>query len=353
MDERATVTRNLGARMRILFIGGTGLISTACTELAIQNGFDIVLLNRGQRKATPRGARSIVADIRNPLAAAEALKDEKFDAVVNWIAFTPAEIERDIELFRGRTRQYIFISSASVYQKPATDYLITESTPLANPHWEYSRNKIACEERLMLAYRQEQFPFTIVRPSLTYGDEMIPLAVNSWARPYTIPDRMKRGLPVIVHGDGSSLWTVTHNTDFAKGLVGLLGHQQAIGHSFHITSDEVLCWDQIYTAVADALGVKPRLYHIASDFLAAVLPHETGGLQGDKSPSSVFDNSKIKRFVPSFVATTSFATSIRKTLKWFESDPARMAIDEAANRRWDALIAAHESGIAMARKSVG
>jgi nucleoside-diphosphate-sugar epimerase len=337
--------------MRVLFIGGTGLIGVACTALAVERGMDVVLLNRGQRRPAPPGAVSIVADIRDPVAAAAALKGQTFDAVVNWIAYTPDEIDRDIELFRGRTKQYIFISSCSTYQKPVSNYLITESTPLANPHWEYSRNKIACEDRLMRAYREEQFPFTTVRPSLTYGDDVIPLSINSWGKSYTVVDRMKRGKPVIVPGDGTSLWTITHNTDFAKGLVGLLGHQQAIGHAFHITSDEVLCWDQIYNAVAAAAGVEPRLYHISSDFLAAVYPDLRGGLHGDKSPSQVFDNSKIKRFVPGFVATTPFARGIRQTVAWLEAEPERMAIDEELNRRWDALIEAHESGITAARKS--
>jgi len=335
--------------MRVLFIGGTGLISTACTALAIQRGMDVVLLNRGQRKAAPAGAKCIVADIRDPAAAAPALTGQTFDVVVNFIAFTPQEIERDLELFRARTKQYIFISSCSVYQKPVTHYLVTESTPLANPFWEYSRNKIACEERLMRAYREQQFPFTVVRPSLTYGDELIPIAINSWGKSYTVADRMKRGKPVIVPGDGSSLWTITHNTDFAKGLVGLLGHQQTIGHAFHITSDEVLCWDQIYNALGAALGVEPKLYHIASDFLAAVSPELRGGLQGDKTPSQVFDNAKIKRFVPDFVATTPFAQGIRKTLAWFEADPKRMTVDDIANNRWDALIEAYEQGLAVAK----
>jgi len=338
--------------VRVLFIGGTGLISTACTELALQRGIDVVLLNRGQRKATPAGAKSIVADIHDPAAAAAALAGQCFDAVANFIAYTPQDIERDVELFRGRTKQYIFISSCSVYQKPLTSYLITESTPLANPCWDYSRNKIASEDRLMQAYRQQLFPCTIVRPSLTYGDELIPLAINSWAKSYTVADRMKRGQPVIVPGDGSSLWPITHNTDFAKGLVGLLGHSQAIGHAFHITTDEVLSWDQIYGALGAALGVEPKLYHIASDFLAAVWPDLRGGLQGDKAVSVVFDNAKIKRFVPGFLATTSFAQGIVRSVAWFHADPKRMAIDETANRRWDAVIEAYEKGLTLAQAAV-
>src|SRR6266403_5813763 len=227
--------------MNVLFIGGTGIVSSACTRLALRRGIKLTLLRRGQRAADwLAGAETVQADINNPSAVAQALRGRQFDVVVNFIAFTPADIERDLELFRGRTGQYIFIGSASAYQKPATNYLITESTPLANPHWDYSRDKIACEERLLKAYREEGFPITIVRPSLTYGENLVPLVINSWQRSYTVVDRMLRGQKVIVPGDGASLWVITHNTDFAKGLVGLLAREQTIGHAFHITSDEVM-----------------------------------------------------------------------------------------------------------------
>jgi nucleoside-diphosphate-sugar epimerase len=292
----------------------------------------------------PEGVKSLILDIDDP-GAAQALEKESFDAVVDWIAFTPAQIERDLNLFRGRTKQYIFISSASAYQKPAAHYLITESTPLFNPFWQYSRDKIACEERLLRAYREEDFPVTIVRPSLTYGDSQITLAVNSWTKSYTIVDRMKRGKKVIVPGDGSSLWVITHNSDFAKGLVGLLGHQQAIGHAFHITSDEVMTWNQFYRIVAEAAGAEPKLVHMASDFIAKCEPDALGSLIGDKAVSTVFDNSKIKQFVPGFCATTPFAQGVRRTLAWFDTDPERKIIDEDANTRWDKMIDAYESGV--------
>jgi len=218
-------------RMNVLFIGGTGLISSASTRLTVAQGIELFLLNRGSQRNVPNGATNLVADIRDQAATARALADHHFDVVVNWIAYTPEDIERDIALFRNKTHQYIFISSASAYQRPVSYYQITEDTPLANPFWEYSRNKIACEERLMRAYREENFPCTIVRPSLTYGDTQIPLVINSWQQPYTVVARMRQGKPVIVPGDGTSLWTITHNTDFAKDLVGLLGHQQAIGQA--------------------------------------------------------------------------------------------------------------------------
>jgi nucleoside-diphosphate-sugar epimerase len=331
--------------MKVLFIGGTGIISTACTRLEIERGIDITLLNRGRHTAyAPAGAKTLAVDIEDAPAVSKALAGTSFDVVVDWIAFEPAHVERDIALFRGRTRHYIFISSASAYQKPATDYLITESTPLANPYWEYSQQKIACEERLMHAYREEGFPITIVRPSLTYGDTQIALAINSWTRSYTVVDRMRRGKKVIVPGDGSSLWVITHNTDFAKGLVGLLAREQSIGHAFHITSDEVMSWDQWYRLTAEAAGAEPRLVHIPSDFIAACVPEARGGLLGDKAVSVVFDNTKIKRFVPGYCATVPYTQGIRRTLAWFDAEPERQQIDDEANARWDTLIEAYERG---------
>ncbi|HUI82147.1 MAG TPA: SDR family oxidoreductase [Bryobacteraceae bacterium] len=331
--------------MRILFIGGTGIISTASTQLAAERGMDLTLLNRGRRSADlPAGVKSLTVDIEDAACAARELNRLSFDAVVNWIAFRPADIERDLDLFRGRTRQYIFISSASAYQKPATEYRITESTPLANPYWEYSRNKIACEERLMRAYREEGFPMTIVRPSHTYGDTYIPLALNSHANSYTVIDRMRRGKKVIVPGDGSSLWVVTHNSDFAKGLAGLLGNEQAIGHAFHITSDEAMSWDQIYRVAGAAAGAEPVIVHMSSDLIAACWPDSLGGLIGDKSVSVVFDNSKIKRAVPGYCATVPYREGIRRTLAWFDADPKRRQIDEETDARMDQLIDAYERG---------
>ena len=332
--------------MRVLFIGGTGNISLASTRLAAELGMEVTLLRRGQRTADlPEDARTIAVDIRDEDAVAQALGSQIFDAVVDWIAFTPADIERDIRIFRDRARQFIFISSASAYQKPVGHYLITESTPLANPYWQYSRDKIACEDRLMKAYREEGFPITIVRPSLTYGDTQIVLAVNSWQQSWTAVDRMRQGKKVIVPGDGSSLWVITHNSDFAQGLVGLLGHRQAIGHAFHITSDEVMTWDQYYRITAQAAGVEAQIVHIPSDFLGACIPDEVGSLTGDKAVSVVFDNSKIKRFVPGYCAKVPFAQGIQRTITWFDADSRHKQVDEAANAAWDKLIDAYESGL--------
>jgi nucleoside-diphosphate-sugar epimerase len=338
--------------MKILFIGGTGTISSACAELALARGFELTLLNRGNRPAWP-GARQIKADINDATATATALGNEKWDSVVDYITFTPAEIEERIALFRGRTAQFIFISSASAYQKPLASFPITESTPLVNPFWDYSRNKIACEERLLRALREENFPTTIIRPSWTYDEKRITVPVNS-PKSFTVVDRLRRRLPVIVPGDGTSLWTMTHNTDFAKGLVGLLGHRGAIGHAFHITSDEALTWNQIYETVAEAAGAsKPKLVHIASDFITACLQEFAGGLHGDKAHSAVFDNSKIKRFVPDFVATTRFRDGMARSVKWFDTNVARQEIDAAANTTWDKLIAAYERGLETAKKEFG
>lgn len=341
--------------MNILFIGGTGLISMACTRLAAERGIDLAILTRGQRPADlPAGVRSITADISDAKAVASAIASESFDAVADFIAFTPDQVERDLELFRGRTRQYLFISSASAYQKPSTHYLITESTPLANPYWQYSRDKIACEERLMRAYREEGFPVTIVRPSLTYGDTQVPLAMNSWAKSYTAVDRMRSGKKVIIPGDGSSLWVITHNTDFAKGFIGMLGNPQTIGHAFHITSDEVMTWDQFYRITAEAAGVAdPQFVHIASDYIARCIPEKLGSLVGDKAVSVVFDNSKIKRFVPGFCATTPFAEGIRRTIAWFDAAPERRDIDEEANAAWDTLIDSYERGLSDSARVFG
>jgi nucleoside-diphosphate-sugar epimerase len=335
--------------MKVLFIGGTGIISTAVTELAAARGIELTLLRRGMRTAEPPGnVRTIAADVTDEAAVLAALKGQTFDAVVDWIAFAPADVERDIRLFRGRTRQFVFISSASAYQKPVAHYLITESTPLANPYWQYSRNKIACEERLMAAYRDEGFPVTIVRPSLTYGDTQLVLAVNSWPKSYTALDRIRRGKKIIVPGDGTSLWVVTHNSDFAAGLVGLVGNRQAIGHAFHITGDEVLTWDQITAITAEAAGAEAKIIHIPSDFIGACIPDEIGSLTGDKAASVVFDNGKIKRFVPDYCAKVRFAEGVRRTIAWFDADPRRKEIDEAADAAWDRLIAAYESGLELA-----
>jgi nucleoside-diphosphate-sugar epimerase len=339
--------------MKVLFIGGTGIISTACTELAVARGLDVTLLNRSKR-APIAGARTVTADMSDPASATKALSGTAWDSVVDFIAFTPAEIESRLALFRGKTAQFVFISSASAYQKPLTDQLITESTPLSNPLWEYSRNKIACEERLIRAYREEGFPPTIIRPSLTYGDVCIPLAVNSWLKSYTAVDRMRKGLPVIIPGDGLSLWTITHNSDFAKGLVGLLGHTGSIGHAFHITSDEAPTWNQIYAMTAEAAGVAaPKFVHIASDFIAACIPSALGSLLGDKSHTAVFDNSKIKRFVPGYLATLRFSEGIRRTIAWFDADASRRQLDTAASADWDRLIGAYERGLAGAVREFG
>jgi nucleoside-diphosphate-sugar epimerase len=334
--------------MKVLFIGGTGLISSACTRLAVERGVELFLVNRGGHPDRAAGATSLVADLRDEAAVEGALAGHRFDAVVDWIAFTPDDIERDLRLVRDRAYQFVFISSASAYRKPLGDWLLREDSPLANPFWDYARDKIACEERLIRAFREDGFPVTIVRPSLTYGDTQVPLAVNSWVRPFTAIARMRAGKPLIVPGDGTSLWTITHNSDFATGFVGLLGRRQAVGQAFNIMSDEVLTWDEIYRQVAAAAGVEARTVHIASDFIAACLPEMRGTLVGDKAVSAVFDTTKIKRFVPDFHATTPFSEGIRRTVAWFDADPARQLVDAAMDARWDRLVAAYEQGLANA-----
>ena len=339
--------------MKVLFVGGTGLISSACTRLTVERGVDLFLLNRGGKPDLAGGATVLVADHHNEAAVERALAGHRFDAVVDWIAFTPEDIERDLRLFRDRTDQFVFVSSASAYLKPLGDWIIREDTPLANPFWDYSQNKIACEERLTRAYREDGFPVTIVRPSLTYGDTQIPLAVNSWELPFTAIARMRAGKPVIVPGDGTSLWTMTHNSDFAVGFVGLLGRRAAIGQAFNINSDEVLTWDQIYRQTAAAAGVEAHIVHIASDFIAVCLPEWHGTLIGDKANSAVFDTTKIKRFVPDFRAVTPYSEGIRRTVAWFDADPARQRVDAEMDASWDRLIAAYEQGLAKAREAFG
>lgn len=310
--------------MKVLFIGGSGNISTSVSKMAIARGIDLTLLNRGKTTADIPGARWLTADFRNLAETQNVLANEKFDVVVDWIAYTEQDIERDLKLFTGKCAQFVFISSASAYQKPPSSVIIRESTPLHNPYWQYSRDKIACEERLMQAYREEGFPMTIVRPSHTY-DKFIPIAVGGWDK-FTIVDRMRKGLPVIVHGDGTSLWTVTHADDFAIGFLGLLGHPGALGQAFHITSDERLTWNDIYRAIGAAAGVEPKLVHIASDFIAKVAPDYLGTLIGDKSWSVIFDNSKIKSTVPEYQAIIPFHLGIQRTIMQFEADPVRSRV---------------------------
>lgn len=325
--------------IKVLFIGGTGNISVSVSRLAVERGIDLTLLNRGLQPVTIEGARTVTADITQPEQIRNALRGRKYDVVVNWIAFTEQDIERDLALFGANCGQYIFISSASAYQKPMTSPFITESTPLANPYWQYSRDKIRCEERLMRAYREDGFPVTIVRPSHTY-DTRFPIAIGNWAS-FVIPKRMLEGKPVIVHGDGTSLWTLTHAEDFARGFVGLMGHPQAIGHAFHITSDFVLTWDQIYEQIGAALGVNPVLVHMSSDFIAQMEPEIGAGLLGDKMWSVIFDNSKVKSLVPDYVARIPFHEGIRRTVAWFQADPARMQVSEEDDARLDRMLTAY------------
>lgn len=331
--------------MKALFIGGTGLISSACSELVTQRGIGLFILNRGLSKKypVPRGAQLLAGDVhgrRDHLA--RLLDGQRYDVVVDWIAYTADDIERDIRLFSGKCRQFVFISSASAYQKPPPHYVITEETPLENPFWEYSRNKMACERRLMQEYRERGFPVTIVRPSLTYGSSQIPLCVGSWQHPYTVIDRMKKGKKIIVPGDGTSLWVLTWNGDFAKGFLGLLGREDAVGEAFHITSEEALTWNQIYTEAGRAVGVEPDIVHVPSDLIAAYDPGALGSLIGDKANSAVFDNSKIKRFVPDFACEVPWAEGVRRAIAWHQADADRCTIDDEANKVWDTIIAAYE-----------
>ena len=325
--------------MKILFIGGTGVISSACSRLAAERGMELYLFNRGEtQRPAPEGAHILRGDIRDIAEAQRVLTGHTFDAVVDWIGYLPEQVKDDIELFRDRTSQYIFISSAAVYQTPPASLPVTESTPLDNPYWSYAQSKIACEDLLVHAYREIKFPMTIVRPSHTYDQTKLPIRGG-----YTTIDRMRRGQKVFVHGDGTSLWTLTHHQDFAQGFVGLLGNSHAIGDAFHITSDEILTWNQIYEIMARAAGTQARIVHLPSEYIAAYDPQEGAGLLGDKAHSMIFDNSKIKRVVPGFMARIPFSFGAREIIAWYDADPKRQIVDDQLNGLVDRMIAAYEA----------
>lgn len=326
--------------MKALLIGGTGTISMAITRLLASQGTELYLLNRGTRGTElPEGVKTITADISDEAKTAALIADMEFDVVADFIAYVPSQLERDYRLFAGKCRQFIFISSASAYQKPLSDYLITEGTPLANPYWEYSRNKIACEEYLMRMYRENGFPVTIVRPSHTYDERSIPLGVHGNKGSWQVAKRMLEGKPVIVHGDGTSLWTMTHNSDFAKGFAGLMGNIHAIGEAVHITSDESLTWNQIYQCIADALSVKPVTVHISSQLLAKKSSYDfTGALLGDKANTVLFDNSKIKRLVPEYNAVVRFDQGIKWTVDYVLNHK-ELQIEDTEFDKWCDIMA--------------
>ncbi|MBR4238476.1 MAG: SDR family oxidoreductase [Prevotella sp.] len=328
--------------MKILIIGGTGTISSAITRLLAASGHNLWLLNRGTRKdEVPTNVKQVIVDIDNEDEVLRQLAGEQFDSVCEFIGFVPEQVERDIRLFRGRTRQYVYISSASAYAKPARNHVITEGTALANPYWQYSRNKITCEELLMREYREHDFPVTIVRPSHTYCERGVPLSVHGPKGSWPVLKRMMEGKPVLVHGDGSSLWTLTWNEDFARGFIGLLGNPKAIGEAFQIMSDEQLTWNQVYECTAQALGVPLRLYHVSSDFLAAVAPDDydfTGNLLGDKAVTVVFDCTKLKRAVPGFQATTRFDEGVRRCVAYLLAHPELQVEDPEFDAWCDKVI---------------
>jgi nucleoside-diphosphate-sugar epimerase len=322
--------------MKLLFIGGTGNISGCVSRRVLAEGHDLFLLNRGLRQAALTGAHALPADIKDPASVAAALGDRTFDVVVNWIAFTPEDIERDLALFAGRTGQYVFISSASVYEKPVRHPVITEATPLINPFWAYSQKKIDAEARLQQAWADQGFPMTIVRPSHTY-DTIWPVLVGGGD--FTFASRIRRGLPIPVHGDGTSLWAVTHADDFAAGFVGLLGHPEALGRAFHLTSNEWLTWNRIYDTLGAVLGREPVKVHIPSDWLAHHEPSLRGPLFGDKMYSVIFDNSAVRRLVPTFAPSIPLHVGLRRTAAWFDADPIRQRINPDHEALFERVLA--------------
>ena len=321
--------------LKILFIGGTGIISSGCAPFVVGRGDELFVLNRGHTaaRALPAEARVLHGDVRDPASVRTALDGLEFDVVVDWVAFTPAQVRQDVEMFEGRIGQYVFISSASAYQTPPARQPVVESTPLRNPFWQYSRDKIACEDLLTAAYRDRGFPATVVRPSHTYDRTLVPFD-GGW----TVPARMRQGKEIVVHGDGTSLWTLTHHSDFARGFVPLLGHPRAVGDTFHITTDDFLTWNQIAEALAAPLGVPPRIVHVPSDAIAAADPEWGAGLLGDKAHSMVFDNSKLRALVPDFRPTIPFEVGAREIVAWHDEDPARQVVDARMDAVMDNLV---------------
>lgn len=327
--------------LRVLFIGGSGIISSACCRLGVQRGLDLYALNRGatQLRPLPAEVKILHGDIRDQASVRRALSDHEFDVVVNWVAFTPEHIETDLKLFRGRVGQYVFISSASAYQTPPSRVPVTESTPLNNPYWQYSRDKIACEDRLVRAYREEGFPATIIRPSHTYDRTLVP-SYAGW----TLIQRMRQGKEVVVQGDGTSLWTVTHSDDFAKGFVPLLGNTRTLGEPFHITSDDVLTWNQITMILAAAAGAEAKIVHVPSDAIAAADPIWGPALLGDSAHSMIFDNSKLRSVVPNYVATITLEQAAPEIIAWHDQDPSRQNLDPDLDALMDKLVATYQVG---------
>ena len=325
--------------MKLLFLGGTGNISTACVELAVEQGHDVTVLNRGRSPSRIQGSVRVAVGDRDDGAVLRGIAETtRFDAVVDFLAFRPDQVATAIDAFTGRIGQYVFISSTSAYEKPVAHYLIAETTPLRNPFWDYARQKIACEERLDRARQDGGFPATVVRPSYTYGQTWIPSAFGG--QDYTVVDRMRRGRPIVCHGDGTSLWVMTAASDFAVGLVGLLGQDGAIGEAFHITSDEVLTWEAIYRTIARAAGAELNMVYAPSHLIAALYPDRGGSLLGDKAWSVVFDNAKIRRFVPAYSPRVTFAEGMARSIAWLDADPARRVVNEETNHRIDRVIAA-------------
>lgn len=332
--------------LSVLFIGGTGVISSACSREAVARGMAVTILTRGTSAThpTPDGVEALHADVRDADAVRAAVGRREFDVVADFLSFTPDQVRQQLDQFAGKTGQagrigqYVFISSASAYQTPPARLPVTESTPLRNPFWAYSRNKIACEDLLVRAYREDDVPVTLVRPSHTY-DHTLPPFHGGW----TMVERMRRGKPAVVHGDGTSLWTITHHEDFARAFVGLLGRREAFGEAFHITSDEAPTWNRIYTDVAEAAGVEPELVHVTSDAIAAQDADFGASLLGDKANSMVFDNSKIRTLVPGWHARIPFRQGAQEMVDWHDADPARRRVDPQLDALYDRLVEAHRT----------
>ncbi|MGM0495566.1 MAG: NAD-dependent epimerase/dehydratase family protein [Bacillota bacterium] len=328
--------------MKVLSIGGTGLISTAVSHLAVKRGIDLYVLNRGNNNdVLPKQVKNIICDINNDEAIKKALKGHKFDVVVDWIAFKVEHVKRDYRLFKNITKQYVFISSASAYQKPIPKLPITEDVPLDNPYWNYSKNKQYCEEYL-LSIKDSDFNITIIRPSHTYNDTLLIFQLIPWDYPYTILKRMLERKPIVLPDNGKSLWTLTYNYDFAEAFLDVLGNESAYNDYFHLTSDKVYTWTQIANFIYDGLKIEPNIEYIPSSFIIKYFPEVKGELYGDKKDSAVFDNSKIKSIAPNYKSKVEYSDIVKRAVKHYLETPELQKVDKEFDKRYDNLIAEYK-----------
>ena len=329
--------------MKILLIGGTGNISASITRRCLERGNEVYLFNRGNhREFEALGARYIIGDAFDPFDLKAKIGDKTFDVVANFILFTPEQARINYEIFVGRTGQFFFISSCTVYQKPILKLPVTADTPLRNPFSQYAKNKIACEEYFAARYRDENFPITIVRPSHTYGEKKLVVGpLMGWGVPHwTLADRILRGEPVIVHDLGRTFWTATHSDDFAYAFCGLAGNREAVGQSFHITNDDPHTWNAIMELYGQILGVETKIVHVPTEFIGKLYPDKGMAILGDMSENAIFDISKLQKFVPGYRTRIPLREGLTRSINWYLNNPSAMIVDDNNNRLMDHIIKA-------------